>query len=56
MYTTIDEQGRLNNYPKEPALYLAEYPSPQQQQLYLLQGAVALLFISLTLMTAFAVS
>jgi hypothetical protein len=56
MYTTIDEQGRLNNYAKEPTLYLAEYPLPQQQQLYLFQGAVALLFVSLTLMTAFAVS
>jgi hypothetical protein len=56
MYTTTDEQGRLNNYAKEPALYLAEYPSPQQQQRYLLQSAVALLFVSLTLMTAFAVS
>ena len=28
MITTTDETGRLNNYPVEPAMYLATFPSP----------------------------
>ena len=34
----------------------AEYPSPEQQQRYALQGAVAILFVALTLVSALAVS
>jgi len=34
MYTT--EEGILNNYAAEPAVYFAEYPSPEQQR-YLVQ-------------------
>lgn len=56
MYTTTDEQGRLNNYATEPDVYYAQYPSPEQQQRYRFQGAVAVLFITLTVLTAFAVS
>ncbi|NER84478.1 MAG: ssl1498 family light-harvesting-like protein, partial [Leptolyngbya sp. SIO1D8] len=38
MFTTIDETGRLNNYAVEPEMYFASYPSPEQQQRYMLQG------------------
>lgn len=55
MYTT-DETGVMNNYAVEPAVYFAEYPSPEQQRRYALQGAVAVLFVTLTLLTSFAVS
>ncbi len=55
MYTT-NESGIMNNYATEPAVYFAEYPSPEQQQRYGLQGAVAILLVTMTLLTAFAVS
>ncbi|MBD2461687.1 ssl1498 family light-harvesting-like protein [Oscillatoria sp. FACHB-1407] len=56
MYTTINEQGQLNNYASEPALYYAEYPSPMQQQRYALLGAAATLFVSTLVLVALAVS
>lgn len=55
MYTT-NEEGILNNYAVEPPVYFAEYPSQQQQQRYLFQGAVAVMFVSLLVLTAFGVS
>jgi len=55
MYTT-NEEGILNNYAAEPSVYFAEYPSIDQQQRYLFQGGVAVLFVSLLVLTAFAVS
>ena len=53
---TVDDEGITNNYAIEPAQSKAEYPSPKQQQRYAFQGAVAILFVALTLLTAFAVS
>lgn len=55
MYTA-DDRGVLNNYAAEPNVYYAEYPSEDQQQRYLFQGAVAVLFVSLLVLTAFGVS
>jgi hypothetical protein len=55
MYTT-NEEGILNNYATEPAVYYAQSPSREQQQQYAFQGAIAILFVTLTLLTAFAVS
>ncbi len=55
MYTT-NEDGILNNYATDPAVYFADYPSLDEQQRYALQGAIAFLFITFTLLTAFAVS
>lgn len=55
MYTT-DDRGILNNYAIEPPVYPAQYPSLDQQQRYALQGAVAVLFVSLLVLTAFGVS
>ena len=41
MLTTIDETGVWNNYAAEPDMYLAEYPSPEKQKAYAIQGSVA---------------
>lgn len=56
MYTTTDERGILNNYATEPKVYYAEYPSKSQQQRYALQGAIAVLLVTVVTLTAFAVS
>lgn len=53
---TVDDEGFPNNYAIQPAISLAEYPSPEQQQRYVFWGAVAILFVALTLLSAFAVS
>jgi len=55
MYT-VNEEGILNNYAVEPPVYFAEFPSIDQQQRYLFQGAVAVLLVSSLILTAFAVS
>ena len=56
MYTTTDEVGRLNNYATEPAMYMADYPAPEQQRRYMLQAGIVTLLLSTLLMTALAVS
>ncbi len=53
---TVDQEGLTNNYAIEPETYLALYPSPEEQRAYFYQGAIALLFVTLTILTAFAVS
>jgi hypothetical protein len=53
---TVDQEGLANNYALEPNMYLAVYPSPEQQRSYLFQGAAAFLLVALTLVTAVAVS
>jgi len=55
MYTR-DEKGILNNYATEPQMYLADYPSPEQQRSYLFQGGIATLLVSALMLTALAVS
>jgi hypothetical protein len=55
MYTT-DEAGLSNIYAVEPPIYPAQYPSEEQQQQYVLQAAIAALLVTLTVLTAFAVS
>jgi hypothetical protein len=56
MLTTIDESGRLNNYAAEPEMYFANYPSPEQQASYKLQGALASLFVVALVLVSVAVS
>jgi hypothetical protein len=56
MYTTTDDRGILNNYATEPRMYYAEYPSQEQKRRYALQGAVAFLLVTLTILTAIGVS
>ncbi len=53
---TVDETGVLNNYAVEPAMYVAEPPSEQQQRRYVLQAAMAALLVTATLILSFVVS
>lgn len=53
---TVDQEGLNNNYGIEPEMYYAIYPSPEQVQRYLTQGAFAALFVTTVILTAFAVS
>jgi hypothetical protein len=55
MYTT-DETGVMNAYATEVPTYLAQYPTPEEQRRYLVQGAVATLLVALTVLTAVVVS
>ncbi len=56
MYTTINENGILNNYATEPQLYYAEYPSQEMQNRYKFQAAVATLLVTAVVLVAFGVS
>ena len=56
MYTTVNEQGILNNYAPETKVYCAEDPAVWEQQRYALQGAIAIVFVSLLIWTSFTVS
>ncbi|HEY9607673.1 MAG TPA: ssl1498 family light-harvesting-like protein [Allocoleopsis sp.] len=56
MYTTVNEDGVLNNYAPELPTYYAEYPTVWQQQRYALQGAAATLLVGLLILTSLAVS
>ncbi|MBD2435479.1 photosystem II assembly protein Psb34 [Nostoc sp. FACHB-110] len=56
MYTTVNEDGILNNYATEPQMYYSEYPAIWEQRRYVLQGAVATMFVSLLVLFAVAVS
>jgi hypothetical protein len=53
MYTT-NENGTLNNYAVVPKMSYAQYPSPEQQRQYALQGAGAVLLVTFLVLTAFA--
>ncbi|MDJ1183401.1 photosystem II assembly protein Psb34 [Roseofilum casamattae] len=56
MYTTVNPEGQLNNYANEPEMYYAEYPSYEQQQRYLLQGAIGFLLVAASILIGLAVS
>lgn len=56
MYTTVNENGILNNYANEPKMYYAQYPTNWEQRQYLLQGAFAILLITTLVLVAFSVS
>jgi hypothetical protein len=51
---TVNEEGLLNNYATEPAVYYAQYPSVEEQRQYAFQGAIATLFVTAIILTAFA--
>jgi hypothetical protein len=55
MYT-VDETGVMNNYAVEPKMYFSEFPSPEQQRQYMLQGVLATLLVATTILTALVVS
>ncbi len=52
----VDDEGIVNNYAIEPDMFLADYPSPEQQKRYVSLGAGAMLLVAITLLTAFAAS
>jgi hypothetical protein len=56
MYTTTNEDGILNNYAPEASIYYADYPTVWEQQRYALQGAAAILFLGMLILTALSVS
>ncbi|ACK74101.1 conserved hypothetical protein (plasmid) [Gloeothece citriformis PCC 7424] len=56
MYTTQLDNGIGNIYATEPKAYYAEYPAPYQQRRYLVQGAIATLFVTTLVLVSFAVS
>ncbi|MEL6910463.1 MAG: ssl1498 family light-harvesting-like protein [Cyanobacteria bacterium J06629_2] len=56
MTTISDENGIINNFAKEPAMYYAEEPSSQDQRSYLIWGALAFVVVVGSVFTAAAVS
>ncbi|MUG95529.1 ssl1498 family light-harvesting-like protein [Scytonema sp. UIC 10036] len=55
MYTTVNEDGVLNNYPTEPKMHFAEYPAIWEQRQYVSQGVFATLLVTTLVLVAFAV-
>jgi hypothetical protein len=56
MYTTVNEDGILNNYAPVTRVYYAEYPAIWEQRRYAVQGAMATLFVGLLILASVAVS
>lgn len=56
MYTTVNENGVLNNYATEPKMYYAAYPSQEEQRRYAFQAGLATLLVTAVLLVAFVAS
>ena len=56
MTTISDENGILNNFAKEPAMYYSEAPSSQDKRGYIGWGALALVVVVACVLTATFVS
>ena len=56
MTTISDENGIINNFAKEPAMYYAEAPSSQEKRNYLVWGAIASILVAASVFTATFVS
>lgn len=56
MYTTVNQEGLLNNYAPETPIQYAEYPTVWEQRRYAWQGAIATLFVGFLVLTSLAVS
>ncbi|MFN6568244.1 photosystem II assembly protein Psb34 [Dendronalium sp. ChiSLP03b] len=56
MYTTVNENGVLNNYPSEPQVYCAEYPAIWEQRKYVIQGVFATLLVTTLVLVGISVS
>ncbi|TVQ17959.1 MAG: ssl1498 family light-harvesting-like protein [Leptolyngbya sp. DLM2.Bin15] len=54
-YTT-EEGGRLNNFAKEPKVYVAEPPNNTQKRTYIILGVGAVVLIGGLISVAFLVS
>ncbi|MEC4818647.1 MAG: ssl1498 family light-harvesting-like protein [Scytonema sp. PMC 1069.18] len=53
MYTTVNEDGVLNNYPTEPKMYFAEHPAIWEQRQYIIQSVFATLLVVTLVVVAF---
>lgn len=53
---TVDDEGLVNAYSIEPAMYFAKYPTPETQRRYVVPGVIAALLVTLTVLIAFSVS
>ncbi len=56
MYTTVNEEGLLNNYAPTAQIRYAEYPAVWEQRRYMVQGAIATLLVSTLVLIAFVAS
>jgi hypothetical protein len=56
MYTTVNEDGVLNNYPNETKMYYAEYPAIWEQRKYVIQAVFASLIVTTLVLVGFSVS
>ena len=56
MTTISDENGIMNNFAKEPQMYYAEAPTSQEKRGYVLWGAIALVVVTASVLTAVVVS
>ncbi|WP_375514113.1 photosystem II assembly protein Psb34 [uncultured Nostoc sp.] len=56
MYTTVNEDGIINNYAAEPKMYHAEYPAIWEQRKYVLQSLFATLIVTTLVLVGFSVS
>jgi hypothetical protein len=56
MYAQQRDNGIFNTYATEPEMYYAAYPSPEQQERYKIQGAIAVLFVTALIFTSIAVT
>lgn len=56
MTTVSDENGIMNNFAKEPAMYYAEAPNGKEKRGYLVWGVVALVVVAGSIFTATLVS
>ncbi|GAX45816.1 hypothetical protein NIES4075_68370 [Tolypothrix sp. NIES-4075] len=56
MYTTVNEDGVLNNYATEPQMHYAEYPAIWEQRKYVVQGVFATLIVTTLVLVGLSVS
>jgi hypothetical protein len=50
-----DDDGRLNNFAKEPKMYGAEYPDQKQQRNYIILGVAGAALVALLVFVAASV-
>jgi hypothetical protein len=55
-YINNDGDSRLNNFPTEPKMYIAEPMSPDRQRNYLIIGVVGVVLVGGLIVVAMAVS
>ncbi|MDJ0715945.1 MAG: ssl1498 family light-harvesting-like protein [Prochloraceae cyanobacterium] len=56
MTTTVEDGGRLNNYAREPKMYVAEEPTTSQKRNYIIGAVLGTLVIGGVITVAVIVS